>query len=63
MSCLQLLRQASRSNRPLCREGPLLTAVPVLVPAVAAIGALVAMMKDCSLQIEREEHSSKAKRA
>jgi hypothetical protein len=36
----------------------------VLAPIVAAIGALVALLKDCTIQIEREDSDSqKAKRA
>jgi uncharacterized protein DUF4342 len=36
----------------------------VLAPVVAAIGALVALLKDCTIQIEREDQDTeKAKRA
>lgn len=36
----------------------------VLAPVVAAIGALVAVLKDCTIQIEREDQDSPtAKRA
>ena len=36
----------------------------VLAPVAAAIGALVALLKDCTIQVEREkEDAEKAKRA
>ena len=35
----------------------------VLAPVVAAIGALVALLKDCTIQIEREDQDQTAKRA
>jgi hypothetical protein len=36
----------------------------VLAPVAAAIGALVALLKDCTIQVEREdENAEKAKRA
>jgi hypothetical protein len=36
----------------------------VLAPVAAAIGALVALLKDCTIQVEREdENTEKAKRA
>src|SRR5712691_5306363 len=36
----------------------------VLAPVAAAIGALVALLKDCTIQVEREdEDAGKAKRA
>ena len=36
----------------------------VLAPVVAAIGALIALMKDCTIRVEREdENSDEAKRA
>jgi hypothetical protein len=34
----------------------------VLAPALAAIAALVAMLKDCTIQIERVEQAAKADR-
>ena len=36
----------------------------VLAPVVAAIGALIALMKDCTIRVEREDRNSdEAKRA
>jgi hypothetical protein len=36
----------------------------VLAPVVAAIGALIALMKDCTIRVEREDRNSdQAKRA
>ena len=32
----------------------------VLAPAVAAIGAIVALLKDCTIQVEREEPKADA---
>jgi hypothetical protein len=34
----------------------------VIAPALAAIGALVAMLKDCTIQVERVEQDAKAER-
>jgi uncharacterized small protein (DUF1192 family) len=33
----------------------------VLAPVVAAIGALVALLKDCTIQVERTESQSQQK--
>lgn len=35
----------------------------VLAPVLAAIGALVALLNDCTIQVERESETSERKRA
>ena len=35
----------------------------VLAPVVAAIAALVTLLKDCTIQVEREQQKDDAKRA
>jgi hypothetical protein len=36
----------------------------VLAPVVAAVGALIALLKDCTIQIERDDqHTKETKRA
>jgi hypothetical protein len=34
----------------------------ILAPAIAAIGALVAMLKDCTIQVERVQQDNSAER-
>jgi hypothetical protein len=35
----------------------------VLAPVLAAIGALVALLQDCTIQVEREKKDNQANRA
>lgn len=49
---------------PTVAEFPLTAGVvgTVLAPAIAAIGALVAMLKDCTIQIERVQQNNNTQR-